>query len=384
MTSSLEIIANSLWITLLSCTKLIYPVELVHHYGAYQIAVVSWSSPKPYIALGVGICILCAMIYLLRSSPNFKGLLVAAGIFLLPLVAYSHIFIPLPDTYADRFLFLAVLGVLLIIAEAITRTSSKPLWIVGLSALWLTAYSGKVIQRLPAWQSDNTLLTEDWKQSPNNASILARYASHIKEDEDNKEQLYLNALSIYPNFFGAHYDLARLYYTQHRYALAQKHFNEASKLKSNDDIQYNLALCRYHILRSKSQSAYASNQLEDAIQLLDSARSIFPKDLVDPQYREMTSNLAKMHFEHNAHDTAYELLIKALKQDSNHLVYAQEGLNMAGNAKNSSRAVEFGLYFAPSRADDLTYWTDLENLAQGNEILLEQIKLRKSEIFSAR
>ena len=356
----------------------------MHHYGAYQIAVVSWSSPKPYIALGVGICILCAMIYLLRSSPNFKGLLVAAGIFLLPLVAYSHIFIPLPDTYADRFLFLAVLGVLLIIAEAITRTSSKPLWIVGLSALWLTAYSGKVIQRLPAWQSDNTLLTEDWKQSPNNASILARYASHIKEDEDNKEQLYLNALSIYPNFFGAHYDLARLYYTQHRYALAQKHFNEASKLKSNDDIQYNLALCRYHILRSKSQSAYASNQLEDAIQLLDSARSIFPKDLVDPQYREMTSNLAKMHFEHNAHDTAYELLIKALKQDSNHLVYAQEGLNMAGNAKNSSRAVEFGLYFAPSRADDLTYWTDLENLAQGNEILLEQIKLRKSEIFSAR
>ena len=75
---------------------------------------------------------------------------------------------------------------------------------------------------------------------------------------------------------------------------------------------------------------------------------------------------------------------KALKQDSNHLVYAQEGLNMAGNAKNSSRAVEFGLYFAPSRLDDSTYWTDLENLAQGNEMLLEQIKLRKSEIFSAR
>ena len=55
---------------------------------------------------------------------------------------------------------------------------------------------------------------------------------------------------------------------------------------------------------------------------------------------------------------------------------------MAGNAKNSSRAVEFGLCFAPSRADDLTYWTDAENLAQGDEILLEQIKLRKVEKFS--
>ena len=57
---------------------------------------------------------------------------------------------------------------------------------------------------------------------------------------------------------------------------------------------------------------------------------VFPKDLVDPQYREMTSNLAKMHFEHNAQDTAYELLIKALKQDSNHLVYAQRRTEYGG------------------------------------------------------
>ena len=384
MTSSLEIIANSLWITLLSCTKLIFPVELVHHYGAYQIAVVSWSSPKPYVALGVGICILCAMIYLLRSSPNFKGMLVAAGIFLLPLIAYSHIFIPLPDTYADRFLFLAVLGVLLILAEAISRNSSKPLWIVGLSALWLTTYSGKVIQRLPAWQSDNTLLTEDWKQSPNNASILARYASHIEEDEDNKEQLYLNALSIYPNFFGAHYDLARLYYTQHRYALAHKHFNEASKLKSSDDIQFNLELCTYHIFRSKSQSAYMANDVRYAIHLLDSARFVFPGEVTNNAYREMTRNLATMYFELNTLDTAYDLLTKALKQDSNHLDYAQEGLNMAYQAENPSRAVDFGLYFAHTRADDSTYWTDLENLAQGNEMLQEHIQMRKSAIFSTR
>ena len=88
-------------------------------------------------------------------------------------------------------------------------------------------------------------------------------------------------------------------------------------------------------MRNKSQSAYASNQLDDAIQLLDSARSIFPGDIVDPQYREMTSNLAKINFEHNAHGAAFKLLIKALEQDSNHLVYAQEGLNMAGNARNS-------------------------------------------------
>ena len=40
--------------------------------------------------------------------------------------------------------------------------------------------------------------------------------------------------------------------------------------------------------------------------------------------------------------------------------------------------------FAPARADDSTYWTDLENLAQGNEILLEQIEQRKSEILSVR
>lgn len=384
MASTGEIVANSLWTTCLSVAKMIWPRDLVHQYGAHQIPLTSWQSIKPFCALGLGGILLAGLYWLSRGRGQLQRVMIGAAIFTLPLIAYSHLFIPLPDTYADRFFFLAVLGMLLLAAEAISRTSLKPIWIIGLTALGLTAYSGKVMQRMPAWESDTSLIMADWKQSPNNASILARYASHVEEDDDKKEILYLKALSIYPDFFGAHYDLARLYFSQQRYALAYKHFNQAIKSKASDDIQYNLALCRYHIVRSNSQSAYASNKLEDAIHLLDSARSIFPKDLVDPQYREMTSNLAKMHFEHNAHDTAYELLIKALKQDPNHLVYAQEGLNMAGNAKNSSRAVEFGLYFALSRADDSTYWTDLENLAEGDEILLEQIKLRKLEIFSAR
>ena len=384
MASTGEIVANSLWTTCLSVAKMIWPLNLVHQYGAFQIPLTSWQSIKPFCGIGLGGILLGGIYWLSRGPGQFQWVMISAALFTLPLIAYSHLFIPLPDTYADRFFFLAVLGLLLLIAEAISRTSLKPFWITGLSALWLMAYSSKVIQRMPAWESDTSLITADWRQSPNNASILARYASHVEEDDDNKENLYLKALSIYPDFFGAHYDLARLYFSQHRYALAYKHFNQASERKASDDIQYNLTLCRYHIVRNKSQSAYASNQLDDAIQFLDSARSIFPGDRVDPQYREMTSNLAKINFEHNARDTAYELLAKALKQDSNHLVYAQEGLNMAGNAKNSSRAVEFGLYFAPSRLDDSTYWTDLENLAQGNEMLLEQIKLRKSEIFSAR
>ena len=384
MASTGEIVANSLWTTCLSVTKMIWPRTLVHQYGAFQIPLTSWQSIKPYYAIGLGGILLGGMFWLSKRPGQFQHVMISAALFTLPLIAYCHLFIPLPDTYADRFFFLAVLGLLLLLAEAISRVSLRPFWIVGLSALWLTVYSGKVVQRIPAWESDTSLLTTDWKQSPNNASILARYASHIEQDEHKKEQLYLKALSIYPNFFGAHYDLARLYFSQNRYALAYKHFNQTSERKASDDIQHNLELCSYHIARNKSQSAYVSNHLKDAIQLLDTARSFFPRDIVDTEYREMTSNLAKMYFEHNAHDTAFELLINALEQDTSHLVYAQEGLNMAGKAKNSARAVEFGLYFAPSRADDTTYWADVEGLAQGNEILLEQIKLRKSEIFSVR
>ena len=384
MSSTLEIFANSLWITFLSFKNLIYPTQLIHQYGAYQIPLTSWQSPKPYIALVLALCLISGMIYLLKRSKPKKSTWIAIGIFVLPLIAYSHIFIPLPDTYADRFLFMAVLGFLLLLAVASNEINLKPTWILATSLLIGVGYTAKSVQRIPAWQSDDTLLIEDFRQSPNNASILARYASNIENDAAKKEQLYLQALAIYPNFFGAHYDLARLYFLQNRYALAYKHFNQAIERKASDDIQHNLELCSYHILHNKSQSAYASKQLEDAIQLLDSARSIFPRDIIDPKYRKMTSDLAKMYFELNAHDTAYMLLIKALEQDKSHLVYAQEGLNMAGNARNSAKAVEFGLYFAPSRADDSTYWADLERLAQGNKILLEQIKLRKSEIFSAR
>ena len=236
---------------------------------------------------------------------------------------------------------------------------------------------------MPAWQSDSTLLTEDWKQSPNNASILARYASHIEEDEDNKEQLYLNALSIYPNFFGAHYDLARLYYTQHRYALAHKHFNEASKLKSSDDIQFNLELCTYHIFSNKVNRHTWPITL-DMLSISSIQRGLFFRRGDGQCLSRNDKQLGYNVFELNTLDTAYDLLTKALKQDSNHLDYAQEGLNMACQAENPSRAVDFGLYFAHTRADDSTTGRGSRKPCQGNEMLLEHIQLRKSAIFSTR
>ena len=461
MSSTSEIFANSLWTTLLSVKNLLYPTQLIHQYGAYQIPLTSWESPKPYMALALALCIIGGIFYLLKRSNQKRSTWIAIGIFILPLIAYSHIFIPLPDTYADRFLFMAVLGFLLLLAVTSTEINLKPTWILVTSLLIGVGYTAKSVQRIPAWQSDDTLLTEDFRQSPNNASIIARYASNIEKDTVQKEQLYLEALAIYPNFCGAHQDIGELYFSKRAYGKSLHHFKQAyainpkyiyiQKLSKVNQAQNNLEMAvklldsaqstfpeekgtslyqmnAFDLLKLQSEMAYNQNNLASAISFLDSALKIFPGDRttslyqmnafdllklqsemayhqdnlpsaitsldsaldvfpgskVTNGYRSNTITLAQMYFTQGAQEKAYVLLIKALEQDTSHLAYAQEGLNMAYQAENLSRAVEFGLYFAPSRADDSTYWTDLENLAQGNEILLERIKLRKSETLSVR
>ena len=140
----------------------------------------------------------------------------------------------------------------------------------------------------------------------------------------------------------------------------------------------------FNLLNYKSELAYYQNDLPKAITLLDSALDIFPRNEVNNEYRLKTTTLAQMHFVQGAKEKAYKLLINALEQDTSYLAYVELGIKMASLAENPSKAVEFGLYLAPAQADDATYWTDLENLAQGDEILLEQIERRKTEILSVR
>jgi len=227
--------------------------------------------------------------------------------------------------------------------------------------------------------------------------IYIQKLSKVNQAQNNLEmavKLLDSAQSTFPEEKGTSlyqmnaFDLLKLQsemaYNQNNLASAISFLDSALKIFPGDRTTSLYQMNAFDLLKLQSEMAYHQDNLPSAITSLDSALDVFPGSKVTNGYRSNTITLAQMYFTQGAQEKAYVLLIKALEQDTSHLAYAQEGLNMAYQAQNLSRAVEFGLYFAPSRADDSTYWTDLENLAQGNEILLERIKLRKSETLSVR
>ena len=104
MASTGEIVANSLWTSCLSVAKMIWPRDLVHQYGAYQIPLTSWQSIKPFCAIGLGGILLGGMYWLSKGPGQFQRVMIGAALFILPLIAYSHLFIPLLTPMLTAFL----------------------------------------------------------------------------------------------------------------------------------------------------------------------------------------------------------------------------------------------------------------------------------------
>ena len=68
-----------LWTSCLSIAKMIWPRDLVHQYGVYQIPLTSWQSIKPFCALGLGGILLGGMYWLSRGPGQLQRVMIGAA-----------------------------------------------------------------------------------------------------------------------------------------------------------------------------------------------------------------------------------------------------------------------------------------------------------------
>lgn len=172
----------------------------------------------------------------------------------------------MPDTLAERFLFLPSIGFsiafvsgLYFLIQKFQKEEKKSLLTLGLILLPLFSYYAyKTIDRNKDWKNNYTLAANTLPYAQNNAAINAQYALELNnlikagqiQNVDSAESLvlkhYQKAIDIFPDFYGPQADLANFYILKSKPALAFPYLLEATRLKPEEWIHhYFLGLIYY-------------------------------------------------------------------------------------------------------------------------------------------
>ncbi len=301
--------ATAFYILLRYLWLLIFPYQLSYDYSIAQIPIQQMSSPGAF----VGLLIYFAMgIYALIKIWKKDIFAFAILFYLITLAPVSNIFLTIPWTMGERFLFMPSLGFSMILALLLLRVTKTEIvkskfktlgqmmkMNVGLMAIvyvLVGLYSFKTIERNPDWKDNTTLFSHDVKIVPNNAFAHLNYGSDImytlcpaeKDIEKQKAMLgdaileFEKALSIYPKLSSAYSNLgvAYNYLGEYKYSLGDL-------TAANEN--YTIAIKNYEAAIPLFQPAAPSSvfcdlgllyckqgQYDKAISILDSSIEHYP------------------------------------------------------------------------------------------------------------
>ena len=200
-----------------------YPHPLIHLYGHAQVPLLGYDAPLTWLSIAMIALAGIALIFgIPRRSPVAFGLFFFTATFSI----YSNLWVTLPDTMADRYLFMPLLGLCMVVVfgfAGLMRLDRSNYW----KALWRNwlaiSFIGVVCIVLSTitlrtnmdWKTDASLIDNRIEYMQNNAAAHAmqgfvRYQDARAADDGAKFPLYQQALEafhralvIYPDFFTA-------------------------------------------------------------------------------------------------------------------------------------------------------------------------------------
>ena len=290
--------------------KIVWPVELAPDYGRTPRLVMlgeafGWSWILPAIVTALvwwlyrrwPLGVYAWLVFLIASLPNWG--LVSFG--------FQNI-----STVADRYVYLALLGVALFVASSLASQRSRVLVPVGVGISLVLA--GLTSQQLKSWQNTESLFAMMLMRNP--ASFTAAhglaYAAHRKGDLARAMPLYEQALRHHPRFADAYTNLATAYYQSGNYAAAIANFEKALSLAPDDGVTLtNLGLAleksgrdgeaieRYAAAINATRSPYAAfhlgNLLERRGERNDAIRALHLAVTVMPRMADAWEKLGQLH-----------------------------------------------------------------------------------------
>ncbi|MCF8461787.1 MAG: tetratricopeptide repeat protein [Flavobacteriales bacterium] len=206
---------------------LFLPYPLAFYYGFDEIRISHIFSARSLAFISLHVAFLILGIFLIRRNPT-----VAIGIllYLSSIVLFSGMAEMVAGMFSDRFSYvasfgfcLALVGVVVYVLESSGKTSKTLVSI--LSILTICSFSAYSICRNSQWKNKLTLMQHDIKNVPNSAQAHNLLGHAIMENVSKDNQIINSELSdvknaashltkateIYPLFFNAWVDLARVY-----------------------------------------------------------------------------------------------------------------------------------------------------------------------------
>jgi tetratricopeptide (TPR) repeat protein len=227
--NQLEKTATICRIQLIYLQKMVFPLALIHQYGTRQIELADWNDWDVYLSILLHLLLLLMAVYFYKK--NFPVVTWGIVWYFLTMSIYTNIIRLLPDTLAERFLFLPSIGFSIALVSAIyfhiqriQLNERKSLITLSLLLAPVFAYyTFKTVDRTKDWKSNYTLAANTLPNAENNAAINAQYALELNgligtglfSNADSAEALvvkhYKKAIEIYPDFYGPNADLASYY-----------------------------------------------------------------------------------------------------------------------------------------------------------------------------
>ncbi len=301
--------------------QLLWPSTLLFYYGYDMIPVVSFANPEVIASVLIHVGLLVLAVYYFRKKPIISF---AVLFYFISISMYTNMVKPVMGIVADRFLFVPVLSLSLVLAYLILKAVKAPIdnpkaelprksLIAVLMLIILVPYSVKTISRNSDWETQLTLTESDIGDLENSAKANYLYGLSLKnhlvgnqswKTPEGKKQADLmikhfrRAAEIYPDYYDAWNQLGEIYMVVKRdYDMAKKLYKKAINI--NPELRkayYNLGYVNY------INKDY------------DQAREYFHKFLeFEPQHVQVHSFMSKMAFRENNLEKALEWNHKILE-----------------------------------------------------------------------
>lgn len=297
---------------------LFFPHPLVSDAGYSQIPLTSFGDWKALLSFlihaGLGVW---ALINVKKKSVFAFGIL----FYILTLSITSNLVFNIGTSYAERLLYVPVLGFSIAIAYGLMKIfkleegRSKDFEIgsffkknsvaLGLLGVVVLLFSFKTIDRNTAWKDSFTLYDTDIQTSPKCGKLLYHYSLELSKkgltlegDEQsemmNKAKTILEkAVEVYPKYSDAHARLGWWYNKAGFNEKAEEHYNFAIQYNLNNAKAYNNLGVIYF---EKSAKERAKGNHAGANAELEKAKGVYQKAVEkNPRYVDGWQNLGVIH-----------------------------------------------------------------------------------------
>ncbi len=310
----------------------VFPIHLTHDYYPYTISLKSWTSPISiasillYVSLSIW-SLIKVYSHLFRQQ---KTSIIAFGwlFYIFVFSISSNLFVNIGAFMNERFIFIADIGLAIIVAYFIidislkTKRNTQILYLILTPILLI--YSVKTIKRNKAWKNDYTLFTTDVIVSANSAKCNVSaggktYEKALKESSQIRKNSLLRkaesflqkGIHIHPKYVQAYTLLGNVYFEEKKYNQCFQAYAKSISLGERKDSKANiksLAL-KLHQRKDYGNSLKVLQYYEKTFKTDEETSYFIADDLLNLNKIDTAISILNALIEHNPnYDEAYNKL----------------------------------------------------------------------------